>query len=75
MTLEQVERQDVDPLRLLLERCQHIGREAGGACRSRATPWPLGVEELDAIGRKRRLNRPTVRSCRLPNEVVRLSCR
>jgi hypothetical protein len=55
MTLEQVERHDVDQLRFPLERGEHIGREAG-----RRIPLPrdpladiaLGVDELRTIGQE-----------------------
>jgi hypothetical protein len=53
MTIEQVERYDVDQLWLSLERCQHIGREAGR--RVPLTRDPLadvahGIDQLGAIG-------------------------
>jgi len=53
MTFEQMERDDIDQLRLPLESSEHIGREAGR--RVPLTRDPLadvafGVEELAAIG-------------------------
>ena len=60
MTFEQMERRDVDQLRLSLQRREHIGREAGRCVSLTRDPLgdvALGVEEVGAIGRKRRLSR------------------
>jgi hypothetical protein len=53
MTLEQVERHDIDQLRFLLERGEHIGHEAGRRIplpRDPLTNIALGIEELGAGG-------------------------
>jgi len=53
MTVEQVGRHGVDQLWLPLERCKHIGREAGRPVpltRYPLTDIALGVEQLGGIG-------------------------
>jgi hypothetical protein len=53
MMFEQVERHNVDQLRLPLKLCEHLGREARRRVPLRRGPLAvvaLGVEELRAIG-------------------------
>jgi hypothetical protein len=52
MTIEQVERHDVDQLRLALECGEHIGREAGRRVpltRDPFTDVACGIEQLGAV--------------------------
>jgi hypothetical protein len=55
MTIEQVERHDVDQLWLPLEGGEHIGREAGRRVPLTCDPLAhvaFGVDELGAIGQE-----------------------